>query len=430
MAKFGGPKQAKAKDQSTKTVSSDADGKRAGVKAMAAFFEEPENPAESSSMRVKQVERGLQNMANKAALPLKPTTTSSPKPPQAPWSAKSANSNATATAKPADDPHVPRLRNSVSDSVALRAAALIEAEKQHQGPSTERLPLARLRQGILSRKPEPQAEAPKDFQSQMKVGQSLGTMTPHQEQPPIAQHLNLTRPPSTASLKSVDSGNNNLDQSLDSVSGPRASTPLMRPSSTTSLHSQVRNLQRQLGARTEEAAQLRRQVEAQEGTDIGTLSEQLREAKREAQMWKERAEAAERRLKVFERFTSRLKGIREAAAAADQRSVMDEDLTDPEDASDCGECRPEGNSSPDNQRVRFLEGRRTKAFGSDDSGKTEDAGVVQARIRKCLHGGRNTAAASTADGSSDLVSYDGTSKMIDLQDGGAWMTADELLDRA
>lgn len=93
----------------------------------------------------------------------------------------------------------------------------------------------------------------------------------------------------------------------------------MRTSSTTSLHSHIRKLQRQLETKTDEAAQLRRQVEAQKDTDVGTLSEQLREAKREAQQWKERAEAAERRVKVFERFTARLRGIREAAAAADER---------------------------------------------------------------------------------------------------------------
>jgi hypothetical protein len=109
-------------------------------------------------------------------------------------------------------------------------------------------------------------------------------------------------------------------------------------------------------------------------------------------MWKERAESAERRVKVFERFTAKLRGIREAAAAADQRAEEEEEE---EEGEGCNhdECNEEdgvsdGSASP-NKRVRFLEGRRTKDWiGSDDSGKTEDAGVVTARIRKCLHGGQ------------------------------------------
>lgn len=425
LSKLGGLKQAKPKDP--KAASSDNEGKAAGVRAMAAFFDQPEHAADASSARAKHPDRGPPNLASKTLPPFKTTPPSNQKP-TAPWSLRNTAPNMSDTAKPTEAQQTPRLRNSVSASVALRTAALVEAEKQHQGPSTERLPLARLRQGIVTKKPVPESESAKDFQSQMKVGQSLGTMTPHQEQPPIAQHLNLARPSSAASLQSLGSSRN---QSLESVLVPRSSTPLKRPSSTTSLHSQVRNLQRQLEAKTDEAAQLRRQVEAQEGTDVGTLSEQLREARREVQMWKERAEAAERRLKVFERFTARLKGIREAAAAADQRSVADgeNDLFDPDD--DDGACCSDGNVSPDNQRVRFMEGRRTKDFGSDDSGRTEDAGVVTARIRKCLHGGTH-GPADTVDGTRDspATGYDTASRNTGRIDTDVWMGFEEFLDRA
>lgn len=444
----------KEKDQSsTRTTASDPEGSRPGVKAMAAFFEEPE-PVELSSSRSKQGDRGLhhpQSPVNKAASLL---TKSSPAPspkiplPQSSWSAKSqytstittaSKPTAVGTVKQKDRPATPRLRTSVSDSVALRAAALIEAERQHQGPSTERLPLGGLRQAFAANRKKPESDVPKDFQSQMKVGQSLGTMTPHQEQPPIAQHLNLARPPSAAS----SIANDHAPESPLTAHQTSSSTPLTRPSSTTSLHSQIRNLQRQLEARTEEAAQLRRQVEAQEDTDVGTLSEQLREAKREAQMWKERAEAAERRVKVFERFTAKLKGIREAAAAADQREEEEEeDLCDHEDCNE--ENSSDGSASP-NQRVRFLEGRRTKDWvGSDDSGRTEDAGVVTARIRKCLHGSQQQQAARDQ---SQAPSVDGVMEHLHGQDyhsnnsnGGRgsrnihlgadeiWMAAQELLD--
>ncbi|KAK6211628.1 hypothetical protein QIS74_10892 [Colletotrichum tabaci] len=51
--------------------------------------------------------------------------------------------------------------------------------------------------------------------------------------------------------------------------------------------------------------------------DIGTLSEQLRAAKRECAMWKARAEAAEKRVSALERFTRKLRGIKGGDAQND-----------------------------------------------------------------------------------------------------------------
>lgn len=266
-------------------TSSKQGGKRGGVKAIAAIFEVP-NPTGSSNSPTKH---DAQMMVEKAKAMLEqkssPTSASTSKlPPPASWSAKvqgTAISNSPVSAPKKEEPEAPRLRTSISDGVALRTAALVEAEKQHIGPSTERLPLAGLRSGFPPRKMESESVSTKDFQSQMRVGQSLGTMVPHREQPPVAQHLNLTRPPSSASSIST-----NGQSSLPAFFPPPCAS-LMRTSSTTSLHSHIRKLQRQLETKTDEAAQLRRQVEAQKDTDVGTLSEQLREAKREAQQWKE-----------------------------------------------------------------------------------------------------------------------------------------------
>lgn len=206
---------------------------------------------------------------------------------------------------------------------------------------------------------------------------ALGTIVPHQEQPPVAQHLNLARPPSVLPATPT------LDLSQMLSENP-VLTP--RPSSTTLLHAQIRKLQLQLDSKTEETAQLRRQLEAQEGIDIGTLSEQLREAKREASMWKERAEAAERRVQVFEKFTAKLRGIRQAAAVADQQDRDEGALSDvasPDSSTD-------ENVSPA-QHIRFAQGKKVvgrgmENCGSGESARTEDAGMVTARIRKCLHG--------------------------------------------
>ncbi|PNH56387.1 hypothetical protein VD0003_g1333 [Verticillium dahliae] len=136
-------------------------------------------------------------------------------------------------------------------------------------------------------------------------------------------------------------------------------------------------LQKQLEARDEEASSLRRQLETRENMDIGTLSEQLREAKRESAMWKSRAEAAEKRLAVFEGFTMRLRDIRvpqvDSEAAADDEAAR--------------EVHEEGHESD----------------GSTKTTRTEEIGVLTNRIRqslKGLDGARSSSAASstTSDG--------------------------------
>ncbi|KAG5970008.1 hypothetical protein E4U58_000860 [Claviceps cyperi] len=141
---------------------------------------------------------------------------------------------------------------------------------------------------------------------ELKSVPSLGTMVPCPEQPPIAQHLNLARPPSSASL-TVESKPYSAPEMVSTL-------PLSRAGSATVLYSQIGKLHRQLNAKTEEAAQLRRQMDVQKDSDIGTLSEQLRQAKRDVAAWKDRAEAAERRVKVFETFTEKLREIRDAIA--------------------------------------------------------------------------------------------------------------------
>lgn len=135
---------------------------------------------------------------------------------------------------------------------------------------------------------------------------SLGTMIPHQEEPPVAQHITFARPSPSASPGHYDGDDE------------RISNWSPRPGSTNSiLHVQIRHLQRQLEHRTEENTQLRRQLEARENMDIGKLCEQLRIARRESRMWHERAEAAEKRVAVFKQFTARLRGIRDSVALKD-----------------------------------------------------------------------------------------------------------------
>lgn len=120
--------------------------------------------------------------------------------------------------------------------------------------------------------------------------------------------------------------------------------------STTVLYAQVQSLQRSLSAKADEASQLRRQLEAHEYSEVGTLSEQLRMARRDLSMWRERAQAAEKRVKVFERFTSRLRGIKTAMSTAQQGKGQgpgaEKDRLRAQSSPDGGVSRMDGAWSP------------------------------------------------------------------------------------
>jgi hypothetical protein len=171
---------------------------------------------------------------------------------------------------------------------------------------------------------------------------SLGTWVPHKEQSPVAQHLNLAKPTSFAPEKKE----NNIADASSWMATPRRG-------SNTSMHTQIHSLQRQLDLKTEENLSLRRQLEAHEKSDVGTLSEQLREAKRDSRMWKGRAQTAERRVQVLEKFTNRLEGIREAAGEDGRVAAQIEEQ----------QCHnADGNVSP-NRLVKLVEGCRADEHG-------------------------------------------------------------------
>jgi hypothetical protein len=287
------------------------------------------------------------------------------------------------------------LRVSIGEEAATKAIELLQADKERKpSPSYHEQPEGlTLRQTIPRRKPVPEENG---IEVSLKNPGSLGTMMPYPEQPPIAQHLNFVRPSSAANT-----------QDTDALTVPyNTANPIQRPGSTTTLHTQIRNLQRRLDLKTEEATQLRRQLDVQEDADIGTLSQQLREAKREAQMWKERAESAERRIKVFERFIARLKGIQVAKGAADGQVATGQTLVGPEYLK---------HAEKDN--AAFLE--NGDRYESDSSGE-EDAGIVTARIQRCLDG--------LTDGPEDISQARTAERDISPGDVEIWMAAQKLLD--
>ena len=154
----------------------------------------------------------------------------------------------------------------------------------------------------------------------------LPRMIPHIEPPPVARHIHFSRPPSTPSRasSSLPPVSSPAADSLGGLEGSRGSSGAGSPGGSTGtvpnsgLHAHVRALQHQLAARSEECGQLRAQLDAarRAAAEVGTLSEQLRRARREADMWRARAESAERRVRALERFAAAARGGAEENAAS------------------------------------------------------------------------------------------------------------------
>ncbi len=128
-------------------------------------------------------------------------------------------------------------------------------------------------------------------------------------------------------------------------------SPSLPGRSNSVLYAQIRILQKQLAAKTEEVRQLRKQVKARSSLDIGILSEQLREAKKEIQHWKSRVEIAEKQVELFTKLPLR-----------------------PKSRQPSGEL-----SAKSSQRVF----ERSNTEGARYPG---EAAEMAARIRKALHG--------------------------------------------
>jgi hypothetical protein len=137
---------------------------------------------------------------------------------------------------------------------------------------------------------------------------SLGTILPRPDLPPVAGHMDFARPAairtdyysspfdfSTAS-PFVNNGKSN-----SSVVGQRP-----KNQSATILYTQIQQLSRQLRAKADEAVHLRRQLMTKDSlNDLGTLSQQLRQAKRELSVWRSRAELAEKRLEMLSQLSQK-----------------------------------------------------------------------------------------------------------------------------
>jgi hypothetical protein len=135
------------------------------------------------------------------------------------------------------------------------------------------------------------------------------------------------------------------------------------------LYAQIRTLQRQLATKSEEVRQLKKQLDTRGTLDIGTLSEQLREAKKETQLWKSRAEIAEKQVEIFTKLPLRPKSRQHSAD---------------------------------------LSAKSTRILERSSTGYPGEAAAMAARIRKALHGmdGTSSPPRWSSEESSDTVIRD------------------------
>lgn len=137
---------------------------------------------------------------------------------------------------------------------------------------------------------------------------SLRTILPRPDEPSVAGHMDFTRP---AAMYTDDFAapfdlstcspliNNGISSS--SIVGQRPE--IQR---TSILYTQIQYLSRQLRAKADEADHLRQQLMTKDSlNDLGTLSQQLRQVKRELSLWRGRAEVAEKRLEMLSQLSQK-----------------------------------------------------------------------------------------------------------------------------
>lgn len=138
---------------------------------------------------------------------------------------------------------------------------------------------------------------------------SLGTILPRPDEPPVAGYVDFARPAAiyTDHLSSAFGFSTSSPFVNNSVSSTSVDNRRNKNQSTSILYTQIQTLSKQLKARADEADHLRRQLVTKESlNDPGTLSQQLRQAKRELTVWRGRAEVAEKRLKMLSQIPQKV----------------------------------------------------------------------------------------------------------------------------
>jgi hypothetical protein len=151
---------------------------------------------------------------------------------------------------------------------------------------------------------------------------SLGAILPRPDEPPVAGYMDSPR----AAAMYADHHPVPFDFSTSSsflkngLSSSSIGNQRTKNQSTSILHTQIQNLSKQLRAKTDEADHLKQHLGIRDSlNDLGTLNQQLREAKRELTVWRGRAEMAEKRLRILSQFSQKELGD----AAVNEQPAMD-----------------------------------------------------------------------------------------------------------
>ncbi|KAL6879302.1 hypothetical protein J3F83DRAFT_296645 [Trichoderma novae-zelandiae] len=165
----------------------------------------------------------------------------------------------------------------------------------------------------------------------------------------------------------------------------------------------VQELERLVDTKSTEVAQLQLRVMLLEevDTDTAALRQQLKVAVREAQRWREKAEAAESKARIFQKFTRRIRSIHSSLAVGEGSRVSGdaEELVSME--------RKDAEGSYRVHRVRFSTGLGDEAESSNIA--REEGGHVAGRnvesgsesVVEEVDDGKELASSSTATPSSN-----------------------------
>lgn len=215
---------------------------------------------------------------------------------------------------------IPRrlLRESVDDRSSLRSTGRsFDGSIESQGPLTKGGVLRKISSldlGTPSDVPRPLSRVDKSkdlrtFDGHVTASSSIMVLPLSNSPPPPAlpYHVHFGAQHAVSSNDICDaSRTHSANRASESAQGFHVSLPgpIIPTRSNSVLHSQVRTLQKNLDSRTEQVRQLKQQLENKGTQDIGALSEQLREAKREAQLWKVKADIAEKQIEVMTKLST------------------------------------------------------------------------------------------------------------------------------
>jgi hypothetical protein len=164
---------------------------------------------------------------------------------------------------------------------------------------------------------------------------------------------------------------------------------------------------------------LRKQIQIEGMVEHKFIKDDLEAAKKDASVWREKAQSAERRLKVFEKFTARLRGIRDAAVLTDGSGSHNSEMDERNKENGFERC-----AMPLN-RVRFVEAEGLD--GKELSQETERC--------SCVGSADEDESARLPDDQLDRHSFVSTTssnrlkRAANLEEvANLWMAAKELLD--